>query len=404
MKKTPLPKNCKKLAAVSCLFEGGRVAIEPIAALYLFSFGLSVGDYAAVKATSIAVFFLLDIPLAFVLNQLGERKSVFLAIGFASIGAVGYMLSNTLPFFCLSEGFLALSISIFNPSSASLSIRVCENSGVKGMDGRYFHLLGSLISVVVFAAGVLGGCLFTLNRHFPFVLYFFINFLAAAIFSKLSVEEEIGDRRIIPKISRKALMKLAPFAPIAMVLYAITDPLALYWQPMLVQNFDAQSSMTTAFYATYCGVYSIAAFVISKMIARQQIESSQILMTLPFLGAIFYCLFPSTNDPSFIFFAFAVCWACAEITITTISLEIRRLMPTDQRLFLGKIMSLFFRMGSVLAIGSSKFLIGSGWAVDQLLSFYGVFSLVLATPFSMYFLYKTLKKRQSHLSATFSKA
>ena len=114
-----LPTECKKLILLNSLFQGGRLFVGAICVLYFLSFGLQTEDYAWIKTSQAVIFIGLDIPLGYLLNKIGEYKSLLLSLTFGIIGALGYLMSSSFFGFLiifvlkgLIENYLIISVTI----------------------------------------------------------------------------------------------------------------------------------------------------------------------------------------------------------------------------------------------------------------------------------------------------
>lgn len=371
-----LHKDCKRHILISCLQAAGHVAIEPIIALYIFSYGLSVGDYVFLKSVNVGVYFLLEIPLAIILNQIGEKTSAFLALCSAVAGMIFYIASSSILGFGIAEAFLAASISIFNPSNSAIAMRLLDTH--KHNAESYFHMLGSCMHFCTLSTSILSGILFSLNPFIPFWIYLSFCLCAMALLKKISTGEIVGKRSLIPKISKSTIRSLSPFCLIGIITYLVMEPVTHFWQPLYIEKFGATTFLTTGAYATFTIFYIFSSMTVSRLMSSEKIKPFHILSALPLFGSALYATVPFISSPVLLTATYSLLWSAMWLTITSITVSMRKAMPMDQRLFLGKIMSLFFRLGGCLAMGSSKFLIDSGWNMNEIFHFFSIIALLVA--------------------------
>lgn len=375
-KLAPLPPKCKELIFLNALFQSGRLFVSAICVLYFLSFNLSTGDYAWIKTTQAIIFILLDIPLGYLINKVGEYKGILVSVFFALIGSFGYLVFNSFFGFVISELFLALSLSIWPVAFSTYSIKILENYKINGITERFFHCGDSISNLSILFCGCLGGFLYFFNKYLPYTCFFFFYLFIAAFclrrlrdLRKVQVQEKIPSENWMSTI--KQMASILPSASILFLTQFFMQPLLHYWQPLFEEKFRASSTDMSIIFIGYSIVMSAISWSYSRMTYVPLLRSNIFIASAAVVGGILYsCIAHSTAFTiTLAFFAFSM--GVFNLTQIAQSVVIQKKLKNNNRSIITKYISFYCRLGMLISQIVLHGLFSNGWKINEVYKFYG---------------------------------
>lgn len=389
-----LPSECKKLILLNALFQGGRLFVGAVCVLYFLSFGLKSEDYAWIKTTQAMIFIGLDIPLGYLLNRIGEYKSLLLAFAFGVIGASGYLIFSSFLGFLISEIFLALSLSIWPVALSAYAMRVLGNYKIDGLVEKFFHFGDATSNLFIVICGSLGGLLYVFNKYIPYgcflVFYLFAALLTLLHLKDIGVVKAGRKEKIDFVISNiKEISSILPFAFILFLVQFFMQPLFHYWQPLFTEKFLASSENMSIAFAGYSLAMSIISWGYSQMTYLPILRSNLFIVSAALLASVMYSLLARLNTFSSSLIFFALTFGIFNLVQIAGGVLIQNRLKKENRMIITKYISFFSRVGMIISLIFLHSLFSNGWETSKIYKFYGIFAMII---FCFYLGWMTIRK------------
>jgi multisubunit Na+/H+ antiporter MnhC subunit len=397
-KAIPLSNDCKRLLVVNSLWEAGRIFVTAISALYILSFGLSVGDLASIKMVQVGVWVIFDLPMAPILHRLGEWRSVMVSFVCGALGCLGYLVSSGYWGFFFSEIGIALCLSMYPTSASTLAFKILAQGPQKnGMEERFFHQVSSLSGIVMLVFGSVGGVLYAVNHRLPY-LAFFLTFLVAMValvpLKKYQEGKKAEGAKFFPRISKDQITKLIPFMLAGLMLQFPFQPLIYFWQPFFAEQFSAGSWETTIVFIVFSLTQAASSQGLSMAFGRERVDRFQVLAVLPlFIMSSYFFLAYSSNFSSAVA-AFALIWTACSLFDVSLGVCWRRMIPSESRLFLTKVVTFGMRVGAMGILYTIRVLVNSGWQISEVFVLSAKISIIASIAMVALVLYAANRKKE----------
>jgi predicted MFS family arabinose efflux permease len=388
-----IPLDCKKLIFLNALFQGGRLFVGAICVLYCFSFGLPPQDYVWIKTTQALIFIILDIPLGYCLNKLGEFKSLLTSLSLGIMGSVGYLISTNLMGFLVSEVFLALSLSTWPVAFSAYSMKVLENSS-EGLTEKYFHLGDAIAKLVVVVCGSVGGLLYIYNKYLPYILFFAFYVIAVFYLIKYLKNDaslkEKNEAGLSFCSSAKQFASVFPFASIILFFQFLMQPLLHYWQPFFVETFNHDSRDMSLIFLTYSLSMSAVSYGYSRISKFKFCRSDVFMIVAALFAGILLFLLKNINTFSFALLCFSFSFGLFNLVQIGVGVIIQKKFESNNRMVLTKIVSFYSRCGMIISLMTLNLLLENNWSLSEIFHLYGFIAL---SAFGLYLIYLTAKTK-----------
>ncbi len=389
-----LPTECKKLILLNSLFQGGRLFVGAICVLYFLSFGLQTEDYAWIKTSQAVIFIGLDIPLGYLLNKIGEYKSLLLSLTFGIIGALGYLMSSSFFGFLFSEMFLALSISIWPVALSAYSMRMLENYKTDGLVEKFFHFGDAISNLFVVICGSLGGLFYAFNKYIPYS-FFLIFYFLAAVFTLLSLKEfEILKNEKKEKnnfVSNLIEMKsILPFALILFFAQFFMQPLFHYWQPLFGEKFGISSKDLSIVFVGYSLAMSTISWGYSRLTHVTTLRSNLFVVGSALVASLVYSLIAKVDNFIYSLIFLSMTFGIFNLVQIAGSVLIQNKLKQHNRMIITKYVSFFSRIGMIISLIVLHWLFANGWKTDGIYTLYGS---IAALVFFIYLIWVAIPKK-----------
>lgn len=374
-----LPKPCHQLIFLNSLFQGGRLFVGAIGALYFLSFGFEPKDFIWVKSLQAVIFITLDIPLGFLMNRIGDYKSLLLALLMGLLGALGYLFARSLTGFMLSESLLALSLSIWPVALSSYSMRSIKEKE-EGLIEKFFHKGDAISNLTIVVCGSIGALAYGWNRMAPYSLFALVYLFGAIyLFSTL---RDLGpaEKQTYKKSSLPTLHTLRPLLPFALILFSvqlILQPLLHYWQPFFVENFKASSKDMSLIFVSYSLTMSALSFLYSKFTRVAALRSHRFPFYAALIGGGLFLALSWTSHYYAAILLFSLLYALLNLTQVSGSVHIQKGLQDDERLVTTKFISFVGRIGMVCSFGLIHYLLSGEGKIQTLYTVYGIIGVIL---------------------------
>lgn len=390
----PLPSECKKLIFLNALFQGGRLFVGAVCVLYFLSFGLQAGDYAWIKTTQAIIFIGCDIPLGYLLNRIGEYKSLLLALCFGVVGSLGYLLCTNLAGFLISEIFLALSLSIWPVALSAYSMRVLKNHAVDGLIEKFFHFGDAVSNMFVLICGSLGGVLYAFKKYFPYGCFLLFYLLACVfvLFFLKNLEVINSERKNNIKLfvsDFKEMWALIPVASIIFLAQFLMQPLFHYWQPLFSEHFNIGSREMAIIFIVYSLSMTSISWGYSRMTQLSGLRTNLFVLSIAIIGSVCYSLVARSNIFIISMIFFALSFGFFNLVQIAGGVLIQNKLNHSNRMVLIKYVSFYSRMGMVLSLFLLHWMFANGWTSIEVYKLYG---LIAFGAFSLYVAFIIMKK------------
>lgn len=397
-KVVPMSNDCKRLLVVNSLWEAGRIFVTAISALYVLSFGLSIGDLASIKMVQVGVWVIFDLPMAPILHRLGDWRSVMVSFICGALGCLGYLVSSGYWGFFFSEIGIALCLSMYPTSASTLAFKILAQGPKKnGMEERFFHQVSSLSGIVTLVFGSVGGVLYAVNHRLPYLAFFLTFFVAMAVLIPLRKYQErkrTGDTKFFPQIPKGQLTALLPFMVAGLMLQFPFQPLIYFWQPFFAEQFSAGSWETTIVFIAFSLTQAASSQGLSMAFGREKVSRFQVLGVLPvFIMSSYFFLAHSSNFATAVA-AFAFVWTACSIFDVSLGVCWRRMIPAESRLFLTKIVTFAMRIGAMGILYTIRELVNSGWQISEVFVLSAKISVIASIAMVALVLYAANKKKE----------
>jgi len=389
-----LPAECKKLILLNAFFQGGRLFVGAICVLYFFSFGLQTKDYAWIKMAQAIIFIGLDIPLGYLLNRLGEYKSLLLSVAFGVIGAFGYLVFTSFLGFLVSETFLALSLSIWPVALSAYSMRILGNYKTEGLVEKFFHFGDAVSNLFIVICGSLGGLLYVFNKHIPYGC-FFVFYILAALFTLLylkdlevvKVERKEGFKFVISNI--KEMGSILPFASILFLTQFFMQPLCHYWQPLFGEKFAVGSKDMSIVFIGYSLAMSTISWGYSRMTHFSILRSNLFVASAALIGSLVYSLIARLDSFSSSLVFFALSFGIFNLVQIAGGVLIQNRLKQENRMIITKYVSFYSRAGMIVSLIVLHWLFANEWETSGIYKLYGGLAMLA---FCLYLGWMAMKK------------
>lgn len=372
----PLPLECKKLILLNALFQGGRLFVGAVCVLYFLSFGLQAGDYAWIKTTQAIIFIGLDIPLGYLMNRMGEYKSLLLSIAFGVIGAFGYLVFTSFFCFLVSETFLALSLSTWPIALSAYSMRVLENYKIDGLAERFFHFGDAVSNIFVVVCGSLGGLFYAFNKYIPygcFLIFYALTALFTLVYLKdfevVKIKRKEPIKFLISNI--KEMSSILPFASILFLAQFLMQPLFHYWQPLFGEKFALSSKDMSTVFIGYSLAMSSISWGYSRLTHLAALRSNLFVIIAALVGSLVYSLIARMSDfvSSLIFFGLS--FGIFNLVQIAGGVLIQNRLKQENRMMITKYVSFYSRIGMIISLVILHWLFANKWETSEVYKLYG---------------------------------
>lgn len=398
-KSLTLPFECKKLILLNALFQGGRLFVGAICVLYFLSFNLNPEDYAWIKTTQAVMFICLDIPLGYLLNKLGEFKSLLVSLIFGILGVLGYLILTNFFGFLLSEVFLALSLSTWPVALSAYSMRVLDNYKTEGLTEKFFHIGDAVSNLFTLICGSIGGLLYVYDKHFPYGC--FLAFYLIAVLSLIFFFEDFGNIKSERKngyngffSNIKEIVPLLPLASVIFIAQFLMQPLFHYWQPLFREVFGAESKTMSIVFISYSLSMSTISWRYSHIAHFSMLRTNLFALSSAIIGSVFYCLVSRLNIFGMSLLCFALSFGLFNLVQISFGVLIQKKLKQENRMILTKYISFYSRIGMILSLMVLHLLFLYGWTTLKVYQLYGLLALCIFSFSSIGVIWnKKLKKK-----------
>lgn len=388
-----LPVECKRLILLNGLFQGGRLFVGAICVLYFLSFKLHTGDYAWIKTTQAIVFIALDIPLGYLLNRIGEYKSLLLSLTLGVIGAIGYLVFTSFFGFLVAEIFLALSLSIWPVALSAYSMRIIENYKTDGLVEKFFHFGDAVSNLFVVICGSFGGFFYSFNKQIPYGA-FLIFYLLAAGFTLFNLKdlgnvktEKEEKSNFISNI--KDLKSILPFAIILFLTQFFMQPLFHYWQPLFGEKFAVNSKELSMVFIGYSFVMSIISWGYSRITHFAILRSSLFVVIAAIIASLAYSLISRLDGFKYSLILLSLTFGIFNLVQIAGGVLIQNKLKQQNRMIIIKYVSFCSRIGMIFSLIFLHWLFANSWATSEVYVLYGGLSILA---FCVYLVWVAISK------------
>lgn len=389
-----LPPECKRLIFLNALSQGGRLFVGAICAIYFLSFGLLTEDYAWIKTTQAIIFIGLDIPLGYLLNRIGEHKSLLLSLAFGVIGAFGYLVFSSFFGFLIAETFLALSLSIWPVALSAYSMRILDNYKTEGLVEKFFHFGDAVSNLFVLVCGSLGGLLYAFNKHIPYGL-FLIFYLLAIIFTLLCLNdfevvktERKKENSFISNI--KDIKPILPFVFILFLTQFFMQPLFHYWQPLFGEKFAVSSKDFSIVFIGYSLAMSTISWGYSRITHFSILRSNVFVVSAALIGSLFYSFIARIENFGFSLIFLALSVGVFNLVQIAVGVLIQNQLKQKNRMIIIKYVSFCTRIGMIISLVFLHWLFANNWETSEVYKLYGGLSILA---FCLYLVLMAIPKK-----------
>jgi len=397
--KIAMPTECKKLIFLNSIFQGGRLFVGAVCALYFFSFGLQAQDYALIKSVQAAVFLGLDIPLGYLMGKIGESRSLMLALCCGAMGALACMLVTNFWGFAVSEVFFALSISIWPVAFSSYAMKILENIKIEGAVEKFFHFGDSLTNLTTLICGAIGGVLFGLNKYLPYGLFFVVYTLLLLIsyFYLVNMHAPSNKKDVVDLTvsNLKGALSVFPYATIIFLLQIFLQPLLHYWQPLFTEKFDSTPKEMSIIFISYSLAMSGISLVYSRLTRFSGVRSDFFVLAIALVGSLAYALIPYLNSYVVSTALFSLTFGILNLAQISSGVLVQNNLRDMNRMIITKYVSVYARLGMVISIIAIHFLFSSGHEIGALYKIYGISACLI------FFVYLGVIKTRKSMEKTY---
>lgn len=398
-----IPYECKKIILLNALFQGGRLFVGAICALYFLSFGLQMEDYAWIKTVQAFVFVGLDIPLGYFLNRIGEYKSLVCALVLGTIGAVRYLIARSFLEFLLAEVFLALSISIWPVALSAYSMQLLEKYKTEGLTEKFFHLGDSISNIFILSCGALGGFFYSYNKFLPysFFIIFYVLSILFTLFLLMDFNRETKIKQSVFKpINLNLVKQIFPFAIILFFIQFFMQPLFHYWQPLFQEMFSIESKDLSFVFVTYSISMSIMSLGYSKVTHQSSLRSLLFVLIAAVLAGFMYNRITEGNNIYLSVFFISMTFGIFNIIQVATGILVQNQLSQEYRMLVVKYVSFFARIGMIVSLVLVHYLFSFNFSTLEIYKTYSELSIFVFLSGTLYLIISKKVGRKYALEST----
>lgn len=269
-----------KVLVVDSVYEGGRMFVGAVSAIYLLSLGYSASTIAILKMVQAIVVLMGEFPSGVVGDYFGRKKNLVASVVLASIGFICFLNASHIAILVLGEALLALSLCLWSGTYEAWALDVAKvrESEVK----EFFHTNSSLNQTTVLIAGFLGGLWAGQAGLYHYAyLAALVSMVLLTLFLLMapsgdmeagclrSLEEERGMGGLIKEarssisvvMSSKTLTLALAFSA---VMQFSVQPMLHYWQPIVSNAVGEGGNVLGTFFAIFCAGSALMSWVFRK--------------------------------------------------------------------------------------------------------------------------------------------
>lgn len=274
-------KGHHKVLVLDMLFEGGRMFVGAMSAIFLLHKGISLSDLAFLKVIQGIVFIIGEFPTGIFGDLKGHHKSLLISLILGLIGLSLYFLGLNLYWFIFAEIFMALSLCFWSGCFEAFLIKSLEKEKDPNFS-KIFHLNSSLNSLAIMIFGFLGGILAKINIGIPYIaaiLIFLLTIILLLIWGKGILEQSESIQLPLSPLSWPHILtsffknkKLVYILMASISIQFLIQPLLHFWQPFIQEvNPSIGTDTLGLIFFIQCGLCSISSFIVSKKTKKPSI-------------------------------------------------------------------------------------------------------------------------------------
>lgn len=287
---------------LDAFFEGGRMFVGAVSAVYLLQKGISLTDLALLKSIQAIVVVFGELPTGLLADKYGRKVSLFCSLLLLICGFTFFILGESFIIFTLAEILTAMALCFWSGAFEALSIQNIEHSDKRPDLSRFFHLNHSINQGAVLLCGLLGGFLAATDLRLPYimgVLFFFI-----AIFLLFRIPEYINSSSRVAKNTKLSHHNLMKYYFMFIGVQFLIQPLLHYWQPFFTETHSTNTKLLGTIFFLYSATTSVFSFLSCKLevyIGKPNFKKAGMYFSLFSIGLILMAIIPGLEFKVFLF-------------------------------------------------------------------------------------------------------
>lgn len=395
----------RRFLLIDALFEGGRMFVGGLSAVFLLSRGFDPSTIALVKTVQALVVFFGEVPTGILSDKYGRKFSLLAGAFSSALGLILYLYSPHMAGILAAEAFCALSLCLWSGAFEAWAVDESKlpNSHVE----KFFHINSSINQVTVVMTGLFAAYLVGAKFYENAYLAAIVSMLLLVVVICFTPEtthvkaDKFREKVSMTKLFTMALDQLQSNSEVRKATFMIVglqflvQPILHYWQPLLQKSavwMDAR--MLNYAFAFFCA----SSAVVSYLFRNKQNVSFKIVVTA---WTASFMAFSLTQNPFMLVGLIAVSQSLYGVLKTKVgSILVRNSAPEIRASILGT-SNFVGRIGMIASLGitSLYFKVGAGLRGETsytgLYTLYGMIAGILILGLSANKLSAYLKKSSS---------